>query len=125
MARVLVVDDEDAFTHFLPLALERDGHHVRTAATGREAISIALEYQPRLLIVDWMLMDSLTGIDVARHLKRDLKELSTILITGHPLRALGGDGDDAINAILRKPFDLHALRQLVGELTSEASAPKS
>ncbi len=66
---VLVVDDDQRIVRLLAHLLERDGFRVASAPTGEEALSIANELRPQILITDWT-MPGLTGLDLCRELKR-------------------------------------------------------
>jgi CheY-like chemotaxis protein len=66
--RVLLVDDEPAMRAVCRLNLEVEGFDVLEAAEGREALAIALRERPDLVLLDVM-MPSMDGFDVARHLQ--------------------------------------------------------
>jgi len=69
MARILVVDDSLAETQQMAKALTRQGHQVMTAATGSEAISLAVEEQPDLILMD-VVMPGINGFQATRQLTR-------------------------------------------------------
>ena len=50
--RILIVDDEPTYREYLERFLARDGLSVRTAETGSDAIRIADEFGPDLLLAD-------------------------------------------------------------------------
>ena len=58
MARILVVEDEAIPRMVLSKVLTRDGHEVRDASSGSEAMEIAQGFGPELLLADWLLPDS-------------------------------------------------------------------
>lgn len=120
MARILVVDDEAIFNELLPAALEREGHDVRSSDHGAEAVELGRTFRPEILVADWMLMNRLTGIDVARRLANEIPGLITILITGHPVSAMKDEIDETIARVLHKPFDLATLRSTIDELLAQA-----
>ena len=55
--RVLVVDDEPNITELVSMALRYEGFTVKTAATGRGALSAVSQFSPALVILDVMLPD--------------------------------------------------------------------
>jgi two-component system OmpR family response regulator len=55
--RVLVVDDEPNITELVAMALRYEGFNVKTAATGRGAITAVSQFSPALMILDVMLPD--------------------------------------------------------------------
>lgn len=65
---ILVVDDDPAVLLMLKKLLTSAGHAVHTAASGKEATRLALEYQPRILITDW-LMPEMNGLDLVKTLR--------------------------------------------------------
>ena len=69
MAAVLVIEDERALAGLLRSHLERDGHVVLQAFDGMEAIALARQASPDLLILDWML-PGLDGLTVCREIRR-------------------------------------------------------
>jgi DNA-binding response OmpR family regulator len=69
MARVLVVEDERGLCDLIRGHLERDGHQVTQAFDGREALRVARQQSPDLLVLDWMLPGQ-DGLTVCRELRR-------------------------------------------------------
>jgi DNA-binding response OmpR family regulator len=69
MARVLVVEDERGLCDLIRGHLERDGHQVLQAFDGREALRLARQHSPDLLVLDWMLPGQ-DGLTVCHELRR-------------------------------------------------------
>ena len=67
---ILVVDDEAPVRRLLIRTLERADYCVLTAADGEEALRIAREHRPALILLDAE-MPKLHGFDVCRQLKQD------------------------------------------------------
>jgi len=67
-ARVLIADDNPANVRILSMRLAADGYDVVTARDGEEALAVAHESQPDLILLDVM-MPKLDGITVCRQLK--------------------------------------------------------
>lgn len=67
--RILVVDDEPAVTDLLAYNLRKAHYEVLTAADGRQALRLAREAAPDLIILDLMLPE-VDGLDVCRELRR-------------------------------------------------------
>lgn len=76
---VLVVEDEPAIASILCAYLERDGLRARTAADGREALQLAQQLRPDLVLLDIHLPE-VDGIDVLRSL-RDAGQTPVIMVT--------------------------------------------
>ena len=66
---VLIVEDEPPQAELLKYNLERDGFRTALAGDGEEALLLAEEEAPDLVILDWML-PLLSGIEVCRRLRR-------------------------------------------------------
>ena len=66
-ARVLVVDDEPNITELVAMALRYEGFTVKTAATGRGALTAVSQFSPSLVILDVMLPD-IDGMEVMKRL---------------------------------------------------------
>src|SRR4051794_38178191 len=66
---ILVVEDEDSIALPLAAALEREGYATRITGSASEAIALAAELQPDLLLLDVMLSDG-SGLDVCREVRR-------------------------------------------------------
>jgi len=76
---ILLVDDEDDILEFLSYNLKKEGFRVFTAINGIEAISLAREKKPDLIILDVM-MPQMDGIETCERL-RTYPELSNCIIT--------------------------------------------
>ncbi len=109
--RVLVVDGDDVVRCELAALLERAGHDVATAGTGREALAVALDIAPQILIVDRDVPD-LDGLALTRSLRS--------CEAGRPIYVVLTDGSSAgadmvaafeagVDDYLTKPFEHAAL----------------
>jgi two-component system, OmpR family, alkaline phosphatase synthesis response regulator PhoP len=76
--KVLIADDEQDILDMLQYILEKEGYEVQIAKSGPEAIRIAQEFQPRLILLDIM-MPHMDGIETCRNM-RDLEELKDTVI---------------------------------------------
>ena len=68
--RILVVDDEQIVTEVVERYLLREGYEVKIAFDGAQALNIAREWNPHLVILDLMLPE-IDGLDVCRQLRQD------------------------------------------------------
>jgi CheY-like chemotaxis protein len=105
--RVLVVDDEVHVRRVLRDFLTTVGDEVATAASGTEALELVPTFQPDVVLVD-MVMPGLSGVEVLDALRRAGVTVPVILISGHMIRMPEG-----FFAMLRKPFDLRKLAEVV------------
>ncbi len=109
---VLVVDDDAEIRSFIAAALEDQGYEVWQAVNGG-ALQIALERQPKVILLD-ILMPGMDGVEVSRRLRDDARTAHIPIIAMSAqdrLRSTGGlmAADDR----LVKPFDLDHLYDLV------------
>lgn len=70
-ASILVVDDEENIVEILRSNLEREGYSVIAAYDGIEAVELALQESPDLILLDCML-PGMDGFDVCRRIRREL-----------------------------------------------------
>lgn len=78
--KLLLVDDEPTITEFLELGLRNEGFQVKSAHNGMQAIQIAKEYKPHLIILDVM-MPGMDGYEVCGMLKKLEFPSSIIMLT--------------------------------------------
>ncbi len=111
--RVLVVDDEEIVQSLVRDALEDEGHFVRTASNGSEAIEILSTDQIQLLITD-IRMPGMDGIELTRIAREKNPAIGVVFITGY---ATLNSAKDAIKQgaldYVMKPFELSEIRQAV------------
>ena len=102
-ARVLVIDDEESIRRALKSILSLRKYEVSLAGTGAEGISLAIETNPELVILDLTLPD-MDGLEVCRELRTWMTSPILILsVRGNEsdkIRALDLGADD----YLTKPF---------------------
>jgi DNA-binding response OmpR family regulator len=110
--RVVVVADDDAgIRHLVALHLRRLGFEVLEAPDGEEALRLALEHEPDLLVVD-VGMPGLSGYAVTREVRRVLEaRIPVMLMKGSDLSADISEAYEAgADAYLKKPFTSEELR---------------
>jgi signal transduction histidine kinase len=79
---ILVVDDQPEITQSVQALLEREGHQVRTAFSGNEALEVLRETEVHLVIVDY-LMPRMTGAELVERVRRVDPYVQIILQTGY------------------------------------------
>ncbi len=117
MARILIAEDEEALCALCARALSSDGHEVRTARDGSDALDTLTREAGRfdLLLTD-IRMPIMDGIALALAAARDFPELTILLMTGYAEQRERAHGLDAlIHDVVAKPFSVAALRQAVNE----------
>ena len=106
--KILVVDDEPAVTDLLAYNLRKSGYEPLVAADGREALRLAHQARPDLILLDLMLPE-LDGLDVCRELRKT-STVPIIMITarGEEIDRVVGlelGADDYVS----KPFSVREL----------------
>ncbi|MEI8396462.1 MAG: response regulator [Rhodospirillaceae bacterium] len=120
MADILVVDDDELMIELISDPLLDEGHKVRTALGGQEALDEIERERPDIVILD-MNMPVIDGYTVARRLRAEPVTLSLpiVAVTGHDTMA---DRDAAIqagcDAFITKPVDSDRLVDRVNTLIS-------
>ena len=119
--KILIVDDESPFRIFLRKLFERQGCKVETSASGLVALDIAQRDAPDVLIVDWMLRDSMDGLQVASEMRKKIPDLKTVLITGYPSPDLEQQtAKQPRTTYLAKPFEAEEiLAAVLGALSND------
>jgi two-component system OmpR family response regulator len=105
-ARLLVVDDEPSIRELLTARLRFAGFEVFGAADGAEALKLAEQYRPDLVVLDVMLPD-VDGFTVTRRLRERGREMPVLFLTARDetmdkVQGLTVGGDDYVT----KPFSL-------------------
>ena len=103
---VLVVEDEADIVTLLKYNLEKEGFRVNAATDGEEALLLAGEQTPNIVLLDWML-PLMSGIEVCRQMRRNnkMRDIPIIMLTARGeesdrVRGLNSGADDYIT----KPF---------------------
>jgi DNA-binding response OmpR family regulator len=108
--RLLIAEDDRALAMFLTRGMEAEGHYVRCAEDGREAVEVFRAEMPDLTILD-LNMPVKDGEQVLRELRLLDAESPVLVLTGRQevdtrIRCLDLGADD----LMVKPFSLHELR---------------
>lgn len=122
--KILVVDDNKAAATLLSMSVKMLGCEVRTAGDGEEAIRVATEFRPDVILMD-IGMPKMNGYDAARHLRQQPWGQKILLV------ALSGWGTTAdqqrsqeagFDHHLIKPADPSALQRLLTDFDSNSQA---
>ena len=120
MSKLLIVDDEESICWGLSQLGESHGHQVMMASTAEQALSLAEEERPDVVVMDVRLpgMDGLTAIE---GLYERIGPVPVIVITAY------GDLQTAVEAVRKgafdyivKPFDLAQMEQVLEKAVKES-----
>jgi two-component system, OmpR family, alkaline phosphatase synthesis response regulator PhoP len=118
---ILVADDETHILNVVSLKLRNAGFRVLTARDGQEALELAQQERPDLIITDYH-MPALSGLEMCRRLKQDpaTESIPAIMLTARGYHLEPADTKDSgIRRMLSKPFSPRHLLQTVNEVLEE------
>ncbi|MEM9908671.1 MAG: response regulator, partial [Cyanobacteria bacterium P01_D01_bin.44] len=138
MYKILIIEDEAINQLILQQSLERQGYEVAIASDGAAGLSLAQDFNPALIICDWM-MPQMSGLEVCHRVKADryLANIFFILLTARTdikdrIEGLDSGADDflskpiqpnellaRVRAGLRIYQSAQALRQLTEALQTQ------
>jgi CheY-like chemotaxis protein len=121
MIKVLLIDDDDIVRKTLARYLSLNKYEVQSAGNSKEAFRIVESFSPDVLVVDWMLGDSVNGDELAAQLREDIPKLPAIIISGYPDAKIGSQAPgEATTRVLAKPFRPAMLVDMLKELVQPA-----
>jgi two-component system, OmpR family, response regulator MprA len=106
--RVLVVEDDEPIADVLRRTLRQEGHEVRSAADGVEALAVAEEFVPDLVILD-LGLPKLDGAEVLRRLRAESDAPILVLTARAELDDRVEGLDSGADDYLVKPFERREL----------------
>jgi two-component system response regulator PilR (NtrC family) len=113
MSNILIVDDEQSYRQLLSLVFEGDGHTIRAASNGLEALQM-LQEEPADVVISDVRMPDMDGIEMLRAIRETLPDLGIVFMTAFASveaarEAFKLGADDFI----QKPFDVEELKLIV------------
>ena len=123
---ILVVDDSADNVAFISLDLQQQGYRVVTAGNGEDAVQVATQMLPNLILMD-INLPTLDGLGATRRIRETdaLREVPVVAIT-----AFGTEGfqraayDAGVSGYLTKPIDLDRMHLLIARLLSPENSGK-
>jgi DNA-binding response OmpR family regulator len=109
MDHILIVEDDAKIAQLISTELTLEGYKVTVASDGMEALGVAREYPPDLIILDWML-PRISGLDVCLRLRKTGIKTPIIMLTAKDeisdrVIGLNAGADDYVI----KPFNMQEL----------------
>ena len=120
-AQILVVEDNEKNMKLFRDVLEASGYRLLEATTGEQAMELAVEQQPNLVLMDIQLPD-IDGVDALGRLRADARTAS-IPVVALTAQAMHGDRerflDAGFDAYISKPVDIVEFVKTVKEHCGE------
>jgi CheY-like chemotaxis protein len=123
---ILVVDDSADNVAMISLDLQHQGYRVVTAVNGEDAVNVATQMLPNLILMD-INLPTLDGLGATRRIRENdtLREVPVVAIT-----AFGTEGfqraayDAGVSGYLTKPIDFDRMHLLIARLLSPENSGK-
>ena len=112
---ILLAEDDPMVSGLVERLLAEQGHQVRTARHGEEALRLALRGSVDLLVTD-IRMPVMDGWELSRRLRERWPDLPVLFISGYDVELTQGAFRRGAGAFLRKPFDPDELVRQVTRL---------
>lgn len=119
---ILLADDEPDLISGLARILESRGWHVRHASCGSDAVKMAIQRMPEVILMDIM-MPGMNGIEACREIRQFSPEVPVIFMTGFSVlepfaREIGA------TAVMSKPIDFAKLFATLDSLQYIQGGPR-
>ncbi|MES3017526.1 MAG: response regulator [Bacteroidota bacterium] len=107
--RILVLDDDPGILEAIDLSLTYCGFQVRPMLSGDNVFRMIDDFEPNLIILDYLLSGK-NGGEICQDLKSDplKKDIPVIMLSAHPEAAIK-NSEFGCDSFLPKPFDLNIL----------------
>ena len=120
--KVLICEDEPDISYLIQRRLAREGYDLVLADNGLDALRLAIEERPGLIVLDWM-MPGLTGLEVCTGIRANpvVSGTKILMLTARAhQRDLTAAFDAGVDDYLIKPFRPGELHERVAALLSRA-----
>lgn len=119
--KIIIVDDNIDTADSLAILVEMMGHEVKTAYDGPEALALAAEYNPHIILMD-IGLPTLSGYEVAIELRKQamFKDTTLVAITGYGQesdRLLAADA--GFNHHMIKPVNFDKVQEILDDVHKE------
>jgi len=119
--RVLVVDDEIHIVHVVAIKLRNNGYEVITADNGAEALEVAQQERPDIIVTDYQ-MPVMSGLELVKELRENetTKDIPVILLTARTFAVSEEQQQELqISTCLSKPFSPRELLGYIEDILHE------
>ncbi len=128
--RILLVDDEIDILEFVRYNLVREGYEVFTAENGAEALRLAAEHRPHLILLDRM-MPVMDGAETCRAIRNDpqLKDSMVVFLSAlgeeeQQLTGFGAGADDYLTKPIKMKLLVSRVRAILNRISKRRRSPR-
>lgn len=121
--KVLVVDDEIHIVHVVAIKLRNNGYEVLTAENGAEALKVACEEKPDIIVTDFQ-MPVMTGLEMVEALRQnqDTADVPVIMLTARGFAIEESQRQQLrISECLSKPFSPKELLRTIEDVLHQVA----
>jgi len=119
---ILIVDDQKGVRRLLEEVFKKDGWEVSTAVDGTEAVTLAIQHEPDIILMD-MKMPNMNGLEASQKIIEKNPRLSIIMMTAYgEMEVVRAALDSGVKKCVTKPFDIIYLREMVTDLVQEQAS---
>ena len=122
MAKVLIVDDNEAFLELNAAFLSLDGHTVLISDSAPETLDLVREERPDIVLLD-IVMPGMDGYQVCQQIKADPATCHTLVVmmTALPASSRVRSREAGADAYIAKPIPSRELREIVQQLAERGT----
>lgn len=131
MPRILIVDDNAPNAELLEAHLDGTGYDTKTATNGEDAIRLAKEWHPDVILLDVM-MPKVSGFEVCRQVRADpaTRSVGILMVTAldQPTdieRAIDVGTDDFVTRPINKTELLLRVKAMLGAISEESPTERA
>jgi two-component system response regulator (stage 0 sporulation protein F) len=122
--QILVVDDQPGIRRLLTEVLTTEGYHVLVAANGYDALQLAAENEPDVILMD-MNMPGMNGMDTLKEIERKNYKGRIIMMTAYgEIDTVKEIMSTGTREYITKPFDINLLTDMIHKALQK-SAPEN
>ena len=126
MKKILIIDDEIHIVELLKFNLENNGYKVDYSYDGFDGYLKTKEFQPDLILLDWML-PNISGIDLLKKIRSDetLEQIPVIMLTAKNMEEDKLEGlEDGADDYITKPFNILEVKARIKAIMRRTSGNK-
>ncbi|MEZ5669002.1 MAG: response regulator [Alphaproteobacteria bacterium] len=124
MAEIVVADDNEGIRNMLAALLGQEGHNVRLAADGRQALQL-MRQAPADIVVTDVFMPEQDGLETVMALRKAFPKTAIVVMSGGSRVGYGSDFLDLASqlgarAVLAKPFEPDELIAIIADCVADS-----